>query len=398
MVAGDVGGWSECLPDLFEHGSVELEFVQALAEEPFKEIDVRCPAYAEILSKLVDVSELVDFGSSVGRRGHYELQALLRRKQTVAEVKEWLPVDCDTREDREMGYQDVYLACNNTEFFRDARWFNNFDWRCKMFAWHQFPWITATPVALFDLSNHYLMFHCEWIRKQGAMRSDGYKETVTDEAWTGVWRVVEWMLLVIWSGNHYKNKPIWVCAGTMCGGLDRAVTQMRKYEWNSTDDGGKPSWTVCDARSRPIPSHDSGYGVDGGVGLDTELVHAQKCKEVWRQLNGSASLYRNTVVQALLNVEEDHGYYWEEGQQPYRWEVGQEVYSARHGWTATLASGPKNGSVLLKDKEMGAANSNASVVHKSTKRDKPTGMKEAQLVIAPLKRTSAVRMPSAGER
>ena len=68
-----------------------------------------------------------------------------------------------------------------------------------------------------------------------------------------------------------------------------------------------------------------------GVGLDTELVHAQKCKEVWRQLNGSASLYRNTVVQALLNVEEDHGYYWEEGQQPYRWEVGQEVYRARHG-------------------------------------------------------------------
>lgn len=59
---------------------------------------------------------------------------------------------------------------------------------------------------------------------------------------------------------------------------------------------------------------------------------------------------------------------------------------------------PKNGSVLLKDKDMGAANSNASVVHKSTKRDKPTGMKEAQLVIAPLKRTSAVRMPSAGER
>ena len=38
-------------------------------------------------------------------------------KQTVAEVKEWLPVDCDTREDRELGYQDVYLACNNTEFF-----------------------------------------------------------------------------------------------------------------------------------------------------------------------------------------------------------------------------------------------------------------------------------------
>ena len=68
------------------------------------------------------------------------------------------------------------------------------------------------------------------------------------------------------------------------------------------------------------------------------------------------------------------------------------------GWTATLASAPKNGSVLLKDKDMGAANSNASVVHKSTKRDKPTGMKEAQLVIAPLKRTSAVRMPSAGER
>ena len=32
-------------------------------------------------------------------------------KQTVAEVKEWLPVDCDTREDRELGYQDVYLAC-----------------------------------------------------------------------------------------------------------------------------------------------------------------------------------------------------------------------------------------------------------------------------------------------
>ncbi len=47
MVAGDVRRWSECLPALFEHGSVELEFVQALAEEPFKEIDVRCPAYAE---------------------------------------------------------------------------------------------------------------------------------------------------------------------------------------------------------------------------------------------------------------------------------------------------------------------------------------------------------------
>ena len=106
---------------------------------------------------------------------------------------------------------------------------------------------------------------------------------------------------------------------------------MRKYEWNSTDDGGKPSWTVCDARSRPIPSHDGGYSVDDGVGLDTELVHAQKCKEVWRQLNGFAPLYRNTVVQALLNVEEDHGYHREEGQQPYRWEVGQEVYRARYG-------------------------------------------------------------------
>ena len=66
-------------------------------------------------------------------------------------------------------------------------------------------------------------------------------------------------------------------------------------------------------------------------GLRPDLLHAQKCKEVWRQLNGSASLYRNTVVQALLNVEEDHGYYREEGQQPYRWEVGQEVYRARHG-------------------------------------------------------------------
>ena len=143
------------------------------------------------------------------------------------------------------------------------------------------------------------------------------------------------MLLVIWSGNHYKkNKPIRVCAGTMCEGLDRAVTQMRKYKWNSTEEGGgggRPSWTVRDARSRPIPSHDGGYSVDDGVGLDTELVHAQKCKEVWRQLNGFAPLYRNTVVQALLNVEEDHGYHREEGQQPYRWEVGQEVYRARYG-------------------------------------------------------------------
>ena len=88
MMAGNVRCWSESLTDLFEHDSAELEFVQALAEESFKEIDVRCPAYAKILSKLVDVGELVDFGASVGRRGLYELQALHRRKQTVAEVKE----------------------------------------------------------------------------------------------------------------------------------------------------------------------------------------------------------------------------------------------------------------------------------------------------------------------
>ena len=68
-MAGNVRRWSECLTDLFEPGSEELGFVKALAEQPFKEIDVRCPAYAEILSKLVDVGELVDFGSSVGRRG-----------------------------------------------------------------------------------------------------------------------------------------------------------------------------------------------------------------------------------------------------------------------------------------------------------------------------------------
>jgi hypothetical protein len=156
----------------FEPGSEELGFVQALAEQPFKEIDVRCPAYAEILSKLVDVGELVDFGSSVGRRGQGDFKCLIDRKKTLAQGDEWLPVGCDSRRDRQVGYQDVYLACNNTSIFRDARWFSNFDWRCKMFAWRECPWITATPVALLELTNHYLMFHCEWIGEKGVMRSD----------------------------------------------------------------------------------------------------------------------------------------------------------------------------------------------------------------------------------
>ena len=81
MMAGNVRCWSECLTDLFEHDSAELEFVQALAEESFKEIDVRCPAYAKILSKLVDVGELVDFGASVGRRGQGDFKCLIDRKK-----------------------------------------------------------------------------------------------------------------------------------------------------------------------------------------------------------------------------------------------------------------------------------------------------------------------------
>ncbi len=75
---------------------------------------MRCPAYAEILSKLVDVGELVDFGASVGRRGQGDFKCLIDRKKTLAQGDEWLPVGCDSRRDRQMGYQDVYLACNNT--------------------------------------------------------------------------------------------------------------------------------------------------------------------------------------------------------------------------------------------------------------------------------------------
>jgi hypothetical protein len=252
-------------------------FVKALAEQPFKEIDVRCPAYAEILSKLVDVGELVDFGSSVGRRGQGDFKCLIDRKKTLAQGDEWLPVGCDSRRDRQVGYQDVYLACNNTSIFRDARWFSNFDWRCKMFAWRECPWITATPVALLELTNHYLMFHCEWIGEKGVMRSDeGKTNKVTDETWDGVWRVVEWMLLVIWSGNMYKDKPVWVCAGALCEGLDKAETQMRQYEWTSADGRGMPSWRVCAAHIDPTDRSIHAY--DTGKSHDAELIKGQARK------------------------------------------------------------------------------------------------------------------------
>ena len=206
MGAVDVNRWRECVRDLFEDGTQEFEFVEALVEQSSQEIDVRSPGYAELLGKLADVGELVDFGPSVGRRGLNNVQQLLRRKKTVGEVNEWLPVGCDTLEDREQGYRDVYNACNNTTLIRDSRWFQRFDWRCKMFVWNEYPWVTATPVALLDHKDHYLIMHCEWIGEEGVQR-DGKGKTVTAETWAGVWTVVEFMLLVIWSGNHYKDKP-----------------------------------------------------------------------------------------------------------------------------------------------------------------------------------------------
>ena len=51
---------------------------------------------------------------------------------------------------------------------------------------------------------------------------------MTAGTWAGVWRVVEFMLLVIWSGNHYKDKPVCVFAGAMLAGAGQGSNTAAK--------------------------------------------------------------------------------------------------------------------------------------------------------------------------
>jgi len=74
---------------------VEIQtLAEGLARKGEVKLDPRSPEYAEIHSKFVKVSELVDFGPGYSRRGGMELKRLLERKREVAKREKYDPNDC----------------------------------------------------------------------------------------------------------------------------------------------------------------------------------------------------------------------------------------------------------------------------------------------------------------
>ncbi len=382
---------------LLEHfeGTPELvPFLKLLLNLGVGQINVQSVAYAQLLSKLVDVSELVDFGQPLGRRGHLNLETLRARKAQVASEEEFLPIGCESEQDWKQRYEEVLGVCPS-KVFRDARYFRTFEWQAKMFAWKRCPWVTALPLVLEERHSHYVLIHCEWLGSTGRCTDEGSSGNLTPGVWSSVWRVVEWMLFIIWSSGRCRDKPVWVCAGACIDGVETAAAEQREYTFHGDDDTwlqGPPCWTevskVAANRSGACPPNEqTGREVSDVRGKQREKGNVEEPVQTWRriglQIERAATAYKEEVLQSLRSVE-DYGRYYEEGQEPGDLKVGQYVYNANKAWIGKVDMISKDKVIVVDKLKL----SDLSPVGEARKKWRAA----SQLVIAPAKPESLREM------
>lgn len=93
---------SQRTEDILQHfeGFEDIQHLaRVLADNGELRVDVRSQGYAFLLSKFVDVSELVDFGPGSDRRGHFDFKGLKEQKRRGVEKTEWLGVGCTSTSD-----------------------------------------------------------------------------------------------------------------------------------------------------------------------------------------------------------------------------------------------------------------------------------------------------------
>ena len=185
---------------------------------------------------------------------------------------------------------------------------------CSTYCLPSQPWITSSPfVDVLNLDGDLFLLHCQTL-PGCCLRMDATgRAQVTEAAKTWTWKLVEWMLHVIWASGHHNTAPVAVYIGFF------GATKLISWEWKKFDPTeNKVIWTA-----------------------EAHLLGDQ---------------YRACVLEKLQpDVERvDLGHVcYDTGQIPGKFAIGTEVFNMHNGRTGTVIQVETRARVRLRYKDIG---------------------------------------------